>query len=368
MQVDFAVKKVKQCKDGYACGYGCVSKTKSCKSPISGQAANYADWLSQQAGKPNPKQPPPPPPSTVAPTKKASPQPPPPPPSTVAPTKKASPQPPPPPPSSVAPTKKANPQPPPPPPSANSPADGFPTDAQFAASKKSKLKFDTFNGGEIFKTKINGAEYFVKGVSPTSAAAEVLAQKIAKTIGVESDLVPTKKVVIDGKDHLASPLLKLKDPVDPDEFPPGMRQNLLSKEAALRMATYDYLIASTDRHVGNVASDGKTIRLIDNEFALGHEPPGSNGNAMKNYDNTIRMNPLLHHATGNSGSTSEKRSMPIDAAMVQKAFDNLYATVDEINAAGLNGSAYRRRVQIAKELIDKGEGTFGALMDAFKRN
>jgi hypothetical protein len=83
----------KNCTKGWSCGYTCLGQDKkTCKSPLQGQVAKYADWLQQQAGSPNPKQPPPPPPSTIAPTKKANPQPPPPPPSAAVPTKKATPQ------------------------------------------------------------------------------------------------------------------------------------------------------------------------------------------------------------------------------------------------------------------------------------
>lgn len=41
-------KKQNQCKKGFACGYSCVSKTKTCKSPLSGQAKDYAGWLKIQ--------------------------------------------------------------------------------------------------------------------------------------------------------------------------------------------------------------------------------------------------------------------------------------------------------------------------------
>lgn len=41
-------KKTKQCQKGYSCGYSCVAKTKNCKSPLSGQGKNYADWLTNQ--------------------------------------------------------------------------------------------------------------------------------------------------------------------------------------------------------------------------------------------------------------------------------------------------------------------------------
>lgn len=41
-------KTAKQCKKGWSCGYSCVSKTKTCKSPLPGQAKTYADWLTNQ--------------------------------------------------------------------------------------------------------------------------------------------------------------------------------------------------------------------------------------------------------------------------------------------------------------------------------
>jgi hypothetical protein len=46
----------KNCKTGYPCGYGCISKTKNCKSPIGKQASSYADWMSGQAQKAEPTQ------------------------------------------------------------------------------------------------------------------------------------------------------------------------------------------------------------------------------------------------------------------------------------------------------------------------
>lgn len=40
--------KKSQCKKGYSCGLSCVSKTKTCKSPLVGQAKTYAGWLQMQ--------------------------------------------------------------------------------------------------------------------------------------------------------------------------------------------------------------------------------------------------------------------------------------------------------------------------------
>lgn len=55
-EVDFAAlgssigkAKVKNCKTGYSCGYGCISRNKICRNPLEGQAANYQDWLEQQS-------------------------------------------------------------------------------------------------------------------------------------------------------------------------------------------------------------------------------------------------------------------------------------------------------------------------------
>lgn len=54
--VDFAAKvsgKPKQCSKGFSCGLGCVAKTKTCVTPLDGQAKTYAGWLKLQveAGK-----------------------------------------------------------------------------------------------------------------------------------------------------------------------------------------------------------------------------------------------------------------------------------------------------------------------------
>lgn len=40
--------KKSQCKKGFSCGLSCVSKAKTCKSPLAGQAKTYADWLKMQ--------------------------------------------------------------------------------------------------------------------------------------------------------------------------------------------------------------------------------------------------------------------------------------------------------------------------------
>jgi phage gp29-like protein len=56
--VDFArlkmagnTKQKKNCIKGWSCGYTCLGRDKkTCNSPLQGQVAKYADWLSQQAG------------------------------------------------------------------------------------------------------------------------------------------------------------------------------------------------------------------------------------------------------------------------------------------------------------------------------
>jgi len=45
-------KKKPTCKKGWNCGYTCLPRTKeNCKSPLKGQSATYADWLSKQEKK-----------------------------------------------------------------------------------------------------------------------------------------------------------------------------------------------------------------------------------------------------------------------------------------------------------------------------
>lgn len=41
-------KKQNQCRKGYACGYSCIAKERACKSPLTGQAKDYAGWLKIQ--------------------------------------------------------------------------------------------------------------------------------------------------------------------------------------------------------------------------------------------------------------------------------------------------------------------------------
>jgi phage gp29-like protein len=44
-------KQKKNCTKGWSCGYTCLGQDKkTCKSPLQGQVAKYADWLQQQAG------------------------------------------------------------------------------------------------------------------------------------------------------------------------------------------------------------------------------------------------------------------------------------------------------------------------------
>lgn len=45
--LDFAAKP-KQCQKGFACKSSCISKTRECKSPLAGQAKDYAGWLKLQ--------------------------------------------------------------------------------------------------------------------------------------------------------------------------------------------------------------------------------------------------------------------------------------------------------------------------------
>lgn len=55
--VDFAVKgkkgkgSFKECKQGFPCGYSCISRAKTCRSALPGQAKQHADWLKRQSQK-----------------------------------------------------------------------------------------------------------------------------------------------------------------------------------------------------------------------------------------------------------------------------------------------------------------------------
>ncbi|HEY9737711.1 MAG TPA: phage minor head protein [Trichocoleus sp.] len=50
--VDFAApKKARQCKKGYSCGSSCISKSKTCRVPLEGDAAKAAKWLQKYAPK-----------------------------------------------------------------------------------------------------------------------------------------------------------------------------------------------------------------------------------------------------------------------------------------------------------------------------
>ncbi|NJR40951.1 MAG: hypothetical protein HC781_21580 [Leptolyngbyaceae cyanobacterium CSU_1_4] len=38
-------KRKKQCEKGWSCGNTCIARKRSCRSPLSGQAKTYADWM-----------------------------------------------------------------------------------------------------------------------------------------------------------------------------------------------------------------------------------------------------------------------------------------------------------------------------------
>jgi hypothetical protein len=41
-------RQTKQCKKGYSCGFTCIARTRNCRSPLEGQAKDYANWLMGQ--------------------------------------------------------------------------------------------------------------------------------------------------------------------------------------------------------------------------------------------------------------------------------------------------------------------------------
>jgi len=45
-------KTQKNCKKGYSCGYACIAQNRNCGSPLTGQAATYAQWMAMQASSP----------------------------------------------------------------------------------------------------------------------------------------------------------------------------------------------------------------------------------------------------------------------------------------------------------------------------
>ena len=248
--------KPKQCQKGFACGAGCVSKDKECRNPLQGQAKTYADWLklqvaagkklsktqqqdadamglNKQAKKSAPADAPATKPKAKATTSKAK---------------------------TITKPKAAD---------VSIGKDGFPSDQALEAALSSpstseKLKTDTFNKGGIYKVTVDGKEYFVKKTKkPQSATTEEVVFELAKRFGLEDDIVPVKATYLEGDNHAVSPFVKLDDFLSLNAIPAQVGSQHLDRERALKLASFDFIVGQTDRHLGNMAlTDGKIKRVF----------------------------------------------------------------------------------------------------------
>lgn len=148
----------------------------------------------------------------------------------------------------------------------------FPSPEQFASTKLIPFKSDeetrvSANAETIYTAKINGRDYFVKGVgSSRGAANEALVSFFAIRLGLIEHSAPTVWYEIDGRNFAVSELMPGKT-VESDE---ELGKASVTNDRLMELFLFDYLVGSYDRIPQNVymAADGRP-KLIDNEGSLG---------------------------------------------------------------------------------------------------
>jgi hypothetical protein len=194
----------------------------------------------------------------------------------------------------------------------------FPSDDKFEKAEVFDISKHSSRGrSQIGGVEIDGKRFFVKEVlhdQLDEGAAETVASDVAKTMGLENDIVPAKKVSIKGQEFIASHYL-------PGQSVLSAGTNLksaISQPKARMMLLFDFVINNTDRHADNVyIPDGGTPKLIDHGNSMMYEM-GSMGDGDADlvfkhnqiYDKHLKLAP-------NSEFTDEE----IDAAI--KGIDKL---------------------------------------------
>lgn len=149
----------------------------------------------------------------------------------------------------------------------------MPTADALKTAKLTKLAVpggdDTLNAATIYKSKIGGRDYFVKGVaSGRDAASEAAVYAVGCELGLDAHLLPA----VAGKKRMGdmgelpcavtpyvtgTDLQRLGDPDIGKHFSP---------DEAKKFLLFDYLTGNTDRHEGNLFVDGtQHLKLIDHE-------------------------------------------------------------------------------------------------------
>jgi hypothetical protein len=160
------------------------------------------------------------------------------------------------------------------------------------------------SGTSLFATTtIDGKQFFLKEVqskrtissgrrswevkSPYGAEREEIGGDVARLLGLENHVIPTKKVELDGKKYTVAPFtagdpfwdvhfhdvsLPKKAKLIEDKLGPRAKQAIL----------LDFLLDNRDRHAGNtyITKDGG-LKLIDHEFILSKRKEGDKTSPLK---------------------------------------------------------------------------------------
>jgi len=140
----------------------------------------------------------------------------------------------------------------------------FPEAGRFQDAELSPLK-TTAGSSNYFTTEIEGKKYFLKRRNSSSfsdaAKKEELATEIAKEMGIEKYIIPSKHVEIKRRDYSVSPFTEGENLFEVDQTIP----ELLNDKEITKLGLFDYVIANGDRNEGNLYVTKQGLKLADHE-------------------------------------------------------------------------------------------------------
>lgn len=174
----------------------------------------------------------------------------------------------------------------------------FPADELFEKADVFDIYKHASKGrSQIGGVEIDGKRFFVKEVlhdEIDEGAAETVATGVADAMGLGDDIIPAKKVVIQGQEMIASHYM-------PGEALLGAGKSLrreIGEAKARLMLLFDFTINNTDRHADNIfLPDGGKPKLIDHGNSMKYELANEIDEpdlVFKNnllYDKVLKLNP-----------------------------------------------------------------------------
>jgi hypothetical protein len=143
-------------------------------------------------------------------------------------------------------------------------ATDFPLAERFQDAEMAVLK--TSAGSSNYSTtEIDGKKYFLKRRNNSSfadaAAKEELATEVAKIMGIEKHVIPSKRMKIKGRDYSVSPFTEGENLFETDKTV----SDLLTEKEITKLGLFDFVIANGDRNEGNLYVTQQGLKLADHE-------------------------------------------------------------------------------------------------------